>query len=87
MNKATIPNNKMLIQLIIFLGIVFENRVCIDRVLISKAGKFWSGNVNMTAMEYANWTDVAKIPDGKLVVRTVRTSRPKAIQLIKAKKE
>lgn len=52
----------------------------IDRHAISRAGKFWKGNVNTTAKLYDNWTDVAKAPLGKDVVITVRTSFPNAIQ-------
>ena len=57
------------------------------RQAISKAGKFCKGNVKMTAIEYANCTDVAKFPAGKEVVRTVLTSGPKAIQQVSPKKQ
>ena len=56
------------------------------RHVISKDGKFWRGNVNITAMEYANWTVVANTPGGKLVVNTTLTSWPNAIQQLVPKK-
>jgi len=46
----------------------------IVRHVISSEGKFCSGKVNMTAMEYASWTVVATTPGGSDVVRTVLTS-------------
>ena len=54
----------------------------IDRHAISSDGKFWSGKVKMTAMLYANWTVVAKPPEGNDVVITVLTSSPKDIQQV-----
>mmetsp|Transcript_40118 Transcript_40118/g.45663 ORF Transcript_40118/g.45663 Transcript_40118/m.45663 type:complete len:141 (+) Transcript_40118:120-542(+) len=55
-----------------FLKPRFSTRVNdMDFVAISNAGKFCKGNVIITAKEYAIWTEVANIPEGSDVVRTV----------------
>jgi hypothetical protein len=51
-----------------------------DRQAISSDGKFCKGNVKMTAKLYASCTVDDKIPLGRLVVMTVLTSSPNAIQ-------
>jgi hypothetical protein len=49
---------------------------------ISKAGNIGRGNLKITTIEYANWTVVAKTPEGNDVVKTVSTVSPKAVQQV-----
>ena len=59
---------------------VLAINVAIERVAISKDGKFCNGNVKMTAVLYASCTVVASGPGGSDVVITVFTSSPNDTQ-------